>query len=95
MRYIEVPVITFTDINGNQFPVHEIREFPTYQTAVIFDLKKGMMLDEIISRENLYGDGSEDFTYVLFDHNKEKLTENNFVLSKLKKLNIPTIENTI
>ncbi len=94
MRYLSIYTVSFTDINGNQFPVKEIREFQTLQVGVTIPIEAGTQLDEFISRQDFYGDDAEDLTFALFDANRVALTENNFDLSKIKKLDVPLVETT-
>ena len=92
MRYNTVPDITFKDINGNSFPIKDIRPIREFETALQIDLKKGDFLDEIVSRKENYGDGQEDLTFTVVDHNIVKIVEAGWDLSKLKKINLPIVE---
>jgi phosphopantetheine adenylyltransferase len=90
MRYIEIDNIEFTTKEGNTVIIKDIREIPDYQTLVNINYKNED-IDEIISRTNYYGDGSEDLTYSVVEHNKIKIDEENYILSGLKTLKIPAV----
>lgn len=88
-RYISVDTVIFTDHNGNQFPVKDIREIPTEQTEFEVDVTEGDLLDEVASRKEVFGDFGEVQSYRIFDLNIVKLTEVNFDMTKIKSLKVP------
>lgn len=92
MRYLTVDNINFTDINDNTWKVKDMREYPTYNLLTKAKLKEDDFFDEIITRQELYGTKNEDLSYAIIDINREKLTENDFNLSKLNEISIPVIE---
>jgi len=89
MRYVEIETISFTDIIGNQYPVKEMREYPVYQTLFEIKIEDGDYIDEIASRPQVFGEGSEDQAYLIFEHNIVAIAEADWDLSKIKKLRIP------
>jgi len=89
MRYIEVDTISFTDIDGNSYPVKDIRPIDTETIAYEIDVKDGDLLDEVASRKEVYGDNGELQSYRLFDANIVKLTEAGFKIQGLKTLKVP------
>ena len=93
MRYNAIDTITFTDQDGNQFPVKDIRPLQELDTATSIKVEKGMKFDDVASRREIYGEGTEALSYVLLDHNAEKMVENDFDVSTLKELKIPVIED--
>ncbi len=93
MRYNSIDTITFTDQDGNQFPVKDIRPLQVFDTYTAIKVEKGMKLDDVVSRREIYGDGTEGLSYALLDHNAEKMVENDFDVSALKELKIPVIED--
>ena len=95
MRYQNIDTISFTDYKGDKFAVKDIRPISIFTTILEIKILDNALLDEIISRKDLFGDGAEDLSYALFDHNIEKITESKFDLSKLKKLKIPTFEEAL
>ena len=92
MRYYPIDTLTFNNQDGQTVQVKDKREIPSYETLIQLKVEKGMMIDEVISRLQLYGEDNEDLSYAVLDHNIIKLTENNFDISKLDYLKIPEIE---
>lgn len=93
MRYNSIDTISFTDINGVKKPVKDTRPLQELDTSIVIDVEQGMIIDEVISRREYYGDNAEDLSYLIIDHNAEKIVENDFDLDKLKKLKIPKLDN--
>ena len=94
MRYIEIPTISFTDKDGVNFPVKDLREFPDYETAFNKQIISGDFIDEVASRKDVFGDDSEDLSYLIFEHNIVEIVEARWDLSKLKTLRIPVLNNS-
>lgn len=90
MRYLYIDNIDFTDVNGKTTKVKDMREYPDYELLMILKVKEDDMLDEIVTRPEIYGDGYEANSYALLDMNRIKLTENNFKL--INELKIPVLE---
>ena len=90
MRYIEIDDIEFTTKEGKTVVIKDLREIPVYQTLINVKYK-GDDIDEIISRVVYYGDGAEDLTYAVVEHNKIKIDEENYILLNLKILNLPAL----
>lgn len=90
MRYFEIDNISFTNSNGKTVYIKDVRPIPEYVTATYINLKNGDTLDEIASRKEIYGDGAEDQSYKIFEHNIVEICDANFDLNKLKKMKIPT-----
>lgn len=93
-RYNYVDVVSFTNEQGNVYTVKTVRPLQDLTTAFIIDIQEQDQLDEIASRPEIFGENNEDLSYIISDHNIEKLVENNFDLSTIKTLNIPIIEET-
>lgn len=91
MRYLDVDTITFTDINGTQFPVKDRRDISTQTVAFETDTKEDDLLDGVASRREIYGDFGEIHAWRIFDLNIVKLTEVNFDMTKIKRLKIPLL----
>lgn len=88
-RYIDVDTIIFTDVNGNQFSVKDIRPISTQTLSFEIDKNEKNLIDEVASRKEIYGDFGEIQSWRIFDMNIKELTEANFDLTKIKKLKIP------
>lgn len=89
MRFNQVETISFTDINGVTRPVKDIRPIPEQALSFTVELKQGDSIDEIASRENVYGAGAEGQAHRIFDFNITEIVDAGFDLSKLKRLRIP------
>jgi len=88
-RYADVDTITFTDVNGNSYPVKDIREISTQTLAFEIDKNENDLLDEIASRREVYGDFGEVQSWRIFDLNIAEFAEVDFDLSKIKRVKIP------
>lgn len=89
MYYFAIPTISFTDVNNKQYLIKDMREYPAYTSNATLQLNAKDMLDEIASRPEVYGDGGEVLSYKLAEANIVALMDNNFDLSKLKRIVIP------
>jgi len=89
MRYEAIDSIIFTDINGIATTIKDMREYPDYQTFVKINLKNGDEIDEIASRQDIYGNEGEGESFKIVDNNIIKLFEADFNLEELNKLDIP------
>ena len=89
MRYQEVENVVFTNKDGNSFTIKDMREYPEYTTLLPLEIDENVMVDEIASRPEIYGLGAEDQSFKIFEHNKVKIFEARFMLSKLSKVDIP------
>ena len=88
-RYANVETITFTDINGNSYPVKDVREISTQTLSFKIDKNENDLLDEIASRREVYGDFGEVQSWRIFDLNIVEFTEKNFDLTKINRVKIP------
>jgi len=94
-RYIGQETITFTTKDGQKIPLKNFREIPIYNTSqTINDLPEKVELDEIATREEVFGNEAEFLAYFIFDHNIEKIMESKFDLSNLKEIKIPVTEES-
>ena len=89
MRYFDIETVSFNDKNGRIVPVKDIRPIPDNQINFEIKSKDLDTLDEVSSRSDIYGPGSEDQSYKIFDANIIKLFESNFDLTKIRRLKIP------
>ena len=89
-RLFELETISFTDRDGRTIGIKEIREIPVVIEAFKLDLNQGDELDEIASRDDIFGEGSEFEAYKIADANIAALVDADFDLNKLRKLIIPT-----
>lgn len=89
MRYFNIDTVSFNDRSGRVTPVKDIRPIPEQQINFEVVIKESDLLDEIASREEIYGSGSEDLSYKIFDANIVELFESGFDISKIRRLKIP------
>ncbi len=94
MRFNNVEIITFNNQNGNSFPVRDTKPIQIFEAGLNLKVEKGMELDEVISRSTIFGDDNEDLSWAVVDHNVVKFMEADFDLSRIKKINIPLVEET-
>lgn len=92
MWWLEVPTTTFEAVDGKSYPIKVFREIPEYPQFVELVVSGDEKIDEIASRENIYGEAMEINSYAVFEANVIKLVENNFDISKMNKLKIPVLE---
>lgn len=95
MRFIKINTISFTDAQGVQHAVKDIRPIPEYNTRLEIDVEKEMFLDEVISQERFEGKGAEDLAFAIVDHNVIKMVETDFDLSRQTTLRIPKVEDNV
>lgn len=89
MRYINVDNTVYTDPSGNRFTIKQRRDIPNYSFKSNYQPREDEFLDEIASRESVFGEGGEPQTYKLADYNAEILLENHFDLSRVRNLRVP------
>lgn len=89
MRYFDIETVSFNDKNGRIVPVKDIRPIPDNQINFEIKSKDLDTLDEIASRTDIYGPGSEDQSFKIFDANIIELFESDFDLTKIRRLKIP------
>ena len=92
MRYKEVENVTFTTVDGKDVIIKGKRTIPEYQTMVTVQKIEGELMDEIITRPELYGEGNEDLAYLIFEANQKEILEVDFNLDKLTEVKIPLLE---
>lgn len=89
MRYQEVDSIAFTNVNGVSRLIKDKREFPSYNLQRTIKVSALDELDEICTREEMFGDDSEDLNYKLFEANAEKILDANLDFTNIRTLGIP------
>jgi len=89
MRNLTTPTLSFTDANGRTFAINDFQPYPKYSTWFQYPVQTGDDLDEIASKSNVYGSGSEANYYQIVEHNIALLFDVKFDLNKIETLNIP------
>ena len=94
MPYTRIlPDVVF-EIDGARNTIKDIRyysDFP-HNPGINIKIKQGDRLDAIASRRTVYGEGSEDEAFRIFEHNAATLMDNNYEMEGIKILNIPLRE---
>lgn len=88
MRYLEVSTVNFTDAGGRSVAVHEMREIPSYTVRMTLKLH-GEDFDEVASRSDIYGEGSEGDAYKLHEANMASIMDAFLDYSRLASIGIP------
>lgn len=89
MRYILCDDIVFNDHNRGAVTIKDTRAILTEEVKFEVEKKYDELLDEIAVKQEVFGEGGEIQTYRLFDLNILKIVENNFDLTKLRKIKVP------
>ena len=89
MRYTNIDNITFVDQNGVSTQVKDMRLIPSEAISKTVDFKGFNTLDDIASRQDIYGDFGENQTFRLFEANIVAITDARFDMSKIRSLKVP------
>lgn len=90
MRYLNSETHSFTDANGITVSVYEQLPVPSKAASfVLAECSGKTSLEEIASREDMYGAGAEGLAYKIFDENVRELAEVCFDLAKIRTLRVP------
>ena len=87
--YLNEEDFVWTDGNGISRTLKYFRVIPDYNLDKTLKLSSFDQLDEIASRQDIFGDGGESNTYKLAEFNRTKLLEADFVVANVKEINIP------
>lgn len=90
MRYIGISNIVFEHENNRFVEVKDMYDIPEYEISVDTAVMKNSMLDEIVSRDNVYGEDAEYLAYKLFEANIIQIVDYNFTLNGLSRIKVPT-----
>lgn len=89
MRYVYVPTIAFTDINGVTRSVKDMREPPAYLMRGTRRRLATEPMDYIAQLRDVFGEGHEGDAYLLWEANGGNIVDYNFDLTQLQTINIP------
>ena len=92
MRYQNIENINFETIDERIVVIKDKRQIPDYNIVTTIQKDEKELLDEIAIKEEIYGEGNEDLSYLLFEANQKELIEVDFDLTKIKEIKIPTTE---
>lgn len=88
-RFADVETINFTAADKTTYPVKDSRSISDQVLSFEIDKNENDLLDEVASRQEVYGNFGEIQSWRIFDLNIVKLTESNFDLTKINRLKIP------
>ena len=88
MRYMDIDTIAFEDSNGINYPIKDMRPIPLL--PVIFTITKSEteFIDEIVTRDDIYGLNREGDSFKIYDANAVKMVEKRFDFTKIKRLKV-------
>lgn len=89
-RFIPIQTVSFTDKNGNTYPVKVRREIEVQPIRLTLNILGDEDIDEIVTRVGSFGEFSEYRSYQVVDANIVRLKEVRFDMSKIRKLRIPS-----
>lgn len=91
MRYQEIDPVNFTNQSGVTRRIKLRRPFEVLQNVSSIRVQGDATLDEMVSRNDMAGAGTEFLAYKLADHNIVDIAEANYDLSRLNNIRIPVI----
>ncbi len=89
MRYINVPTVSFTDSDGNQRAVKDMREIPAYVDGRTLTRLQDEAFDAIAARPDVYGDGGEMQAYKIWEANMASCVDAVWNLATVRKVFVP------
>ena len=91
MRYFNQPTVVFADKDGIGFEIKETRQLEKLNTMLNLKINEGDDLDEIATRQNIFGEDAEILSYKIFDHNAVAIVDSNYDITRIKTLKIPQV----
>lgn len=89
MRFIPVDSVSFTTINDKSVEIKDMREYSDQQLKQHLKVKEEDRVDEIASRETIYGEEAENQAYKIVDMNIVKMFESDFTFNNVNSIDIP------
>lgn len=85
---MDIDTVTFEDSNGISYLIKDIRPIPSL--PVIFTITKSEteFIDEIVTRDDIYGINREGDSFKVYDANAIKMVEKRFDFTKIKRLKV-------
>ena len=83
--------VSFPWLDGYTYNIKDMKQSTSNDKFVKISLKENDRLDEIASRSEIFGDNAESLSFLIFEANVEKITENDFDLNKLHEIRIPVV----
>jgi hypothetical protein len=83
--------VVFDDIDGSSISVKDMRLIPEYSSSLSIATQHHDTLDEIATRNYIYGEGMESLSYALFEANVVALADAMYDLTKIRSVRIPVV----
>ena len=90
MRFMDVATYAFTDTTGRTLTVKEMREIPAYNVMMSMARSPNDDMDEIASRQYVYGPGAEMNAYKLHEANMAQLLDARFDMARVLSIKVPS-----
>ena len=91
MRYLRTETISFTNANGKTVAIKAMREYESTRTSRSIRVTGEDSLDEIATRQDVWGERGYRQAYLLFDHNRVAMVEQALDLGSVRTLDIPRV----
>ncbi len=88
MRYMDIDTITFEDSNGISYPIKDIRPIPSLPVIFTITKSENEFIDEIVTRDDIYGINREGDSFKVYDANAIEMVEKRFDFTKIKRLKV-------
>ncbi len=88
MLYMDIDTITFEDSNGISYPIKDIRPIPSLPVIFTITKNENEFIDEIVTRDDIYGTNREGDSFKVYDANAIKMVEKRFDFTKIKRLKV-------
>jgi hypothetical protein len=92
VKWQEVADIAFLDASGISYNVKDIKPINIYSNSINVNIDNNVFIDELISRQSVYGEGAENLLQDVVEANIINIVESEFDMTKVKSLMIPKIE---
>ena len=89
MQYREVDDISFTNVDGFTVLTKDKREIKPYDIRREQEVKEDDDLDEIASREIVFGNATENLVYKIIEANADLIVNTNVDMTRISKIRIP------
>lgn len=89
MRDMFLDDIVFESASGKSYTIKDMREYPEYVFWKRIKINSGDDLDEIASRNTVYGQDGELLFYTIFEFNRVALFDLQFDTTLLRTIDIP------
>ncbi len=89
MWLLDTPTFSFEFLDGKTYLVKKMRVIPQYTQTMNVAHSANEYIDEIATKESIYGEGAENQSYKIFEANYPTIYESKFDLSQIKSLKVP------